>query len=327
MLHMLFPTFSVKPNCITLYMQSDLHRSGVMPRLTGSEVRKVNNNVLSPAQRKRIRDAINALVYISRWKRVWSEDLKKYFYFKINLITLTLPCRQEQDDAYFAKTVLPRFLEAWKKRNPELQYIWKAEVQDNGNIHFHITTNVFIHHEKLRMYWNKTLKRCKVITDKRLLTANSTDVHSVKNISNIAAYLTAYISKKDVYKKTLKRYFRRFGKIISESKAESFQLPRRYFSNLKRKPTCSLWAASKPILNAKVQVRGGDATMIREENRLSKIALKTIQEDYFTCYLLNQSLFEKTAILCPEWYKMMNARLKIDSPNAKRYYQLPQHIL
>jgi hypothetical protein len=38
-------------------------------------------------------------------------------------------------------------------------YVWKAESQDNGNIHFHIVTNIFIDHKIIREAWNRIIEK------------------------------------------------------------------------------------------------------------------------------------------------------------------------
>jgi hypothetical protein len=78
-------------------------------------------------------------------------------------------------------------------------YIWKAELQKNGQIHYHITTPTFINYQEIRDKWNN-LQRSAGLLDKYIeakghANANSTDVHSVKNIKDLSAYLIKYIAK------------------------------------------------------------------------------------------------------------------------------------
>ena len=112
-----------------------------------------------------------------------------------------------------------------------LHYVWRAEKQINGNIHFHILTNVFIPHSTLRKKWNriqdklgyvtaysKEMQSCRSFGDyynkyinqgsytqlmRRYLLGkatnwhnpNSTDIHSVKKVRNLPAYLSKYLCK------------------------------------------------------------------------------------------------------------------------------------
>lgn len=93
----------------------------------------------------------------------------------------------------------------WLKYNAKVKsYIWKAEVQSNGNIHFHITTNQFVHYLKIRNAWNSILSRHgylhRYVNDHGSNDAPSTEIRSVKNSKSVVQYLAAYVSKKDLYK-------------------------------------------------------------------------------------------------------------------------------
>lgn len=205
---------------------------------------------LSYKANKRLQDAINLLVLSAKPKTLYSKDLKSYFRFRVNFVTLTLPSLQCHPDKEIHNKVFKDFIRAWKRKSPGLLYVWKAEVQDNGNLHYHLTTNSFLHYRKLRNMWNRAcnllgyMDRCSV-TD-----PNSTDVHAVKNIKNLGAYLCSYVSKKDLYKTPLKRWFRRHGKKLKALTAPVFVLPKNYFSMFKRRVEIKLWDASKVLLSA-----------------------------------------------------------------------------
>ena len=80
-------------------------------------------------------------------------------------------------------------------------YIWKAERQQNESIHYHITTNVFIPYYHIRDEWNNLLNKHGYLTEYKANynneSPNSTDVHKVYKIKDIAAYLSKYISKNE----------------------------------------------------------------------------------------------------------------------------------
>jgi hypothetical protein len=157
-------------------------------------------------------------------------------------------------DNEIANGILKPFLRWWRDRNPALLYVWKAEVQDNGNIHFHVTSNSFIHHEVLRRHWNKKCELLKYTSRSRSTNPNSTDVHAVKNVRNLASYLCAYITKKDLYTKPLKRYHKRYGKALLADTSEVFHLPKNYLLGLKREVKCKIWDASKLLLEGPCRV-------------------------------------------------------------------------
>lgn len=223
------------------------------PILTGAQLRP-RASLLSPKAIARLKLAINTLVHTASYKTVYEKASGKSFRFKVNFVTLTLPSSQKHTDSEIVKLALSPFLEAWSKRAKGLLYVWKAEVQDNGNIHFHITTNTFIHYAKLRHRWNFYMEKLGYLQPEKLDTVNSTDVHSTKNIKRLANYLCAYVSKKDLYTRSLKRYFVSYRKQLADTSKIVHHLPKNYFKRLKRRLSCPLWGASKCLLKPTFQV-------------------------------------------------------------------------
>jgi hypothetical protein len=80
-------------------------------------------------------------------------------------------------------------------------YIWKAEVQKNGNIHFHILQETYVHHSDLRALWNSCQDKLGYVqefTDRvHKENPNSTDIHALKGVRNVEAYVSKYMSKFD----------------------------------------------------------------------------------------------------------------------------------
>jgi hypothetical protein len=195
-----------------------------------------------------LKDAIDLLASAARTKRIWWSEHETYVSFKLNFITLTLPSKQIHTDTEIAHLILKPFIRWWREKNPNLLYIWKAEVQDNGNIHYHLTTNSFIHWRTLRKQWNRRCEALGYVSRSTSSDPNSTDVHAVKNIKNISAYLSAYVTKKDLYSRSLKRYHKIYGIRLKAATREECILPRNYFKRLKRKVTSKIYDCSKALL-------------------------------------------------------------------------------
>ena len=62
----------------------------------------------------------------------------------LNFLTLTLPAKQIYSDQLVKRYCLNRFLRALKYIKPNINYIWRCEKQENGNIHFHVTLDKYI---------------------------------------------------------------------------------------------------------------------------------------------------------------------------------------
>lgn len=156
---------------------------------------------------RRIGAALNWMILFSPMKTVFSIKEQRSFKFRINFITLTLPSPQMHSDHYIKQHLLAPFLK-WMERSWLVNsYIWKAEAQENGNIHFHITTNTFIHWKSVRAKWNRLLSNhgyCKVFQDGTNDKGDAaTEIRSVRKMAGIVSYIQGYITKKDVFKKKL----------------------------------------------------------------------------------------------------------------------------
>lgn len=209
----------------------------------------VSQGLFSQKSRSRLRTAIDWLIFSSKYKTVYVKKTASLFRYKVNFITLTLPSAQIHSDSLIVKKIFSPFMEAWQKRAKGLLYVYKAEKQDNGNLHFHVIANTFFHYKKLRNKWNKAVEKLGYISRSKVLDPNSTDVHALSNKGDLSLYLTSYFAKKDIYKKPLKRYFKRFRSALADQSRVVCHLPKKYFLNIKPRVSCALWGASKALLN------------------------------------------------------------------------------
>lgn len=156
---------------------------------------------ISKSQQKIMKEKIAAMCNMAKVQWVWSKTLKKWFQFKLSFITLTLSSRQAHSDNFLKKNLLNNFLTQLRQRWKVTQYIWRAETQNNGNIHFHIICNRYIDWRELRSCWNSIQNNYGYIDDffhkHNNKDPNSTDIHSVKRIRNLEAYITKYLTKKN----------------------------------------------------------------------------------------------------------------------------------
>ncbi len=187
--------------CVTKIVNSD-----------GSNI-KQNRHKLSPFHEKkqvqsnqstsRLSQAVNWMLLFSDLKSVYSKKENKTFRFRLAFITLTLSEQQKHSDKYIKEHMLQPFL-YWLWRYHQASYVQKSETQLNGNIHFHITIDSFIHWKSIRAKWNKILAKhsyCKVFQDGTNDKGNAaTQIKAVKNEADIARYIANYMAKKNIYK-------------------------------------------------------------------------------------------------------------------------------
>lgn len=262
--------------------------------------------VQSKKSRSRMRTALDILIYTAKYKTVFVRSSGEHFRYKINFITLTLPSAQQHSDKEIISKVFSPFMEAWAKRSPGLLYVYKIEVQDNGNLHFHVVTNTFYHYEKLRSDWNKACEKLGYVTRSGRENPNSTDVHALSNKGDIANYLTSYMSKKDLYKKPLKRWLQLYKKQLADTAREVVPLPARYFEMIKRKVTSNSWNASKLLLNFKVTSVFDRSQVAWRMLEIAKERGCFIHKDYVDIMLLERNCFTEF----PEFKKLVDERLK-----------------
>lgn len=200
------PANADKPQSFRLYAKPtmllvtlNIHRTA-KEKLSDREKRVLNlekarhrtktiEGVLSVNAQRKVRNAIRWLVAGSETKMVYEKRFKKKVPWRINMCTFTF--KENMQDDKKAREIFSQWLEMAKYRFDMQLYIWLAEPQKRGAIHFHLSTNVYIPHTELRFTWNRLLRKHGFDnTDE-----NSTDVHAVTNIENHEAYLCDYFLK------------------------------------------------------------------------------------------------------------------------------------
>jgi len=175
------------------------------PRSTAQENNQINLAVnahagkVSRKANRRIRQAIDWLLHFSQDKTFYHNKFKRNYKFKVNFVTLTLCAPQAHTDQQIKKLLLQPFLDYGRKVWKIDNYVWRAEPQKNGNIHFHIVTDVFIPWVEIRNCWNRLQGKLGYISRFHVKhghkVPNSTDVHSVRKVRNLSAYLAEYFAK------------------------------------------------------------------------------------------------------------------------------------
>lgn len=250
------PMASISPSGVCLYNQwigprrprrtddddeiATTHRNTIAAALGRTAVKKSvrrpesndTQGVMSDKALKRIENALKWLLFMSPWKKIYHREEKRWVKFRLCFVTLTLPAPQQHDDRTIKHDLLYQLLDELRKDCDVEHYVWRAEKQANGSIHFHLIVNKFIPHTLLRIKWNrivnklgyvdryqakmqtaihdfgdyyrlhrgqgsyeKLLKRYHVGRMTNWTNPNTIDIHSVVKIRNLAAYLGKYIAK------------------------------------------------------------------------------------------------------------------------------------
>ena len=197
-----------------------------------------HTGIVSKKAVKRLYTAMDWLLLIARNK--WAENMHNHrvFKYKLGLLTLTLPSEQKHTDNEIKHKALNNFFTQMRSKYELQNYLWKAEKQKNGNIHFHIVIDKYVEHSAIRSIWNKILDNLGYIESYRANQkafhkngftprpelfkhwslksqieayksgqvtnwsnpSSTVDIHSLKKVRNAKAYLAKYLTKNsDVY--------------------------------------------------------------------------------------------------------------------------------
>lgn len=195
--------------------------------------RKSHGKVSIQARRK-IEKAIDYLLVISSNKSQLNRISGRSINFKVAFITLTLPSKQIHSDKEIKNKCLNQFITELCKVYKVKNFIWRSERQQNLNVHFHILIDKFIPYQEIRDRWNRIINKLGYVDRYRqeqqnwhsqgfrvrpeLLktwskekqfqaylrgsknhwnSPNSTDIHSIRKITNIKRYIVKYMTKQN----------------------------------------------------------------------------------------------------------------------------------
>lgn len=257
------PAISISPYSFSTFTHFPF-KEGVRPVSTKSKENLHNNSshgLLSSKAQRRLKNCIGWLLIKTRNKYRTKRESRPDISKKICFATLTLPSSQIHSDNQIKSVCLNQlFVElskVWKLKN----YVWRAEKQQNHNIHFHILADKFIPYKDLQTRWNRIVNKLGYVDEFERIHGHtnppSTQVVSLKNVKKISSYISKYISKND-----------------SEIRVDG-----------------KLWYASESLLNIKNIVCEIDSFLHSEiEKVIDKIKPFTVETDVFKCYC--SSLFE-----------------------------------
>lgn len=167
----------------------------------------------SLTQQKKITDSTNTFIDVIKHNYKKSNGFNQRM---ITFVTLTIPEDQKHTDKILVKTLVD-FIDHLKKvKNTLIQnkldtgteilrlknYVWRAETTEKGNIHFHLLFDCYVNHITLKRVWNSYLTKLGYKGGE-----NGANIHNLKNINDVGAYVTKYLTKEplnDEFTKLLK---------------------------------------------------------------------------------------------------------------------------
>lgn len=160
--------------------------------------KKYSAKGLSETAKKDIRRRVDNWQWaVNASQQLWSrhkEKRRRYFV----LITLTLCAKQMEDD----KTIKRRYLNVWlqnlERVHKGINWLWVAECQQNGNIHFHVVVDRWVGFEWIKRSWNRVMANGDMVERFKAKFKKSdppsVNVKGQKSMGNPAAYITKYLT-------------------------------------------------------------------------------------------------------------------------------------
>lgn len=201
-----YPVFQIRSKsvvCYTEYLYSN-HKSNLFTQqqraLTNFSKNKAYSGTMTVGAKKRLTRAVSLLVQSSKSQWLRNPVTKKRHQFRLSFTTLTIPETTDKPSGkYCNKELLEPFLRTMRRKYNLKSYVWKLELQQNGMVHYHITSNLYLHHSTIRNEWNYILRKNGLLKEFEQRhghdNPNSTDIHSVRAVKNLEAYLVKYVTK------------------------------------------------------------------------------------------------------------------------------------
>lgn len=117
----------------------------------------------------------------------------------MNFVTLTIAQKQNLSVSECYKKLLSKWLRYMKSKQGMTDYVWKAEYQKRGQVHYHVAVDKFIDWRVVRWKWNQLQRRERMLDDfaKKYghFNPNSTDIHAMKSVVNCLDYIAKEMCK------------------------------------------------------------------------------------------------------------------------------------
>lgn len=167
---------------------------------------QIYNGQMSKAAKKKIKTIVPNLALLEaarqtrngKTKKLGKKSVMERLKTKkpvLSFITLTLASEQQHPDNQIKRDCLQPFLASLKRKCNMYRYLWVAELQKNGNIHFHIVTPSYIRKEEIRSLWNYHQNSLGYVDRSRYASPPSTQIEACRSIQSTGLYISKYLTK------------------------------------------------------------------------------------------------------------------------------------
>lgn len=296
---------------------------------------------ISKVAKRKMGKALDYLLLMSQDKTVTIPRSGKKFAFKIAFVTFDLPSEQIHTDNEIKEKLWNSMLIELTRYHQVKHYLWRAEKQKNGNIHFHLIIDKFVPYDVLRRRWNRitnklgyvdryrdnqlkwhsggftprpelfkrydnkthryvdnwTLEKQRKAYEEGMAhnwsSPNSTDIHSIRNILNLRAYVAKYVTKPAPGTEEKSPEHQMQLALLSAQEREEIQRKEReLFENFKVQGR--IWGCNQDLSDIKGAQEYIDS-QIEQALKQTVAATKchSYSGDYFTVYYIDTAQLQK----------------------------------
>jgi hypothetical protein len=254
-------------------------------------LKEMHHGYISPHSARKIRNAVDWLLAAAKEKWVYSKKNNRFYKWKLSFLTLTLPTQGQMTDLE-VKSVLNSFLTLAKYNYGLRSYIWKAEPQARGVIHFHLTSDCYMWKNSVRFEWNRLLRKSGLLNNHD--DPPTTKIHSTYRVKNMSAYLTKYFIKanqNENYPPLKPSHLIRTNKDVRFTREEFVNSK---IHNYIRPINGRLWGCSHSLSQARNLSYIVDSDEMRSLNsELRKESTRETQKDYCNFFFLKDGFYQR----------------------------------
>ena len=162
------PSVKITPNRITFY-ESTTHTSREQrekleyyigndderEEISKEKTNRQHFGALSDMGRRNLVKSCSRFTYFLNLSNETKRQNNTHTKKSLKFVTLTLASPQIHTDTEIRHMLLNHFLTELRQKFGLENYVWKAEKQENQNLHFHVLIDIFIDHRKIREIWNR----------------------------------------------------------------------------------------------------------------------------------------------------------------------------
>lgn len=297
----------VNPNSVVIYkkIERDINEPLIRFKKEGQIRKNIHNGFISDIAASNLKKAIFFMFWLNDGYGIKKKICYKKTKNNINFITLTLPSLQKHSDKFLKKECLNQFFIELNAKFMNLNYIWRAEKQQNGNIHFHILINKFVKWQYIREIWNRILNKYEYIDNyqQKFLNCtfdqyfkifrakgnkdiekirqsyisgqnsnwsnpNSIDIQKIRDVKNLLSYVVKYMSKKSPSSEN------NDSESLNNQKIEG-----------------KIWYASECLLNIKQDTQEVTNELFKELDMINQNStVHIIEKDYYTIFCISADM-------------------------------------